>query len=55
MLIRRHLISGLLALSGVAGIMGATGVWAQGAPWPARGPIKLVAVFPPGRFIIESR
>ncbi len=48
MLIRRHLISGLLALSGVAGIMGATGVWAQGAPWPARGPIKLVAVFPPG-------
>ena len=46
MLISRHLILGLLAISGAAGV---TGVCAQGAQvWPTRGPIKLVAVFPPG-------
>ena len=46
MLIRRHLILGLLAVTGAAGV---TSVFAQGGPaWPTRGPIKLVAVFPPG-------
>ena len=46
MLIRRHLILGLLAASSAAGV---TNVYAQGGPaWPTRGPIKLVAVFPPG-------
>ncbi|MDB5892084.1 MAG: Tripartite tricarboxylate transporter family receptor, partial [Polaromonas sp.] len=40
MFIRRHLILGLLALTGVSAAM------AQA--WPTRGPIKLVAVFPPG-------
>lgn len=46
MLIRRHLILGLLAASSAAGV---TNVCAQGGPaWPTRGPIKLVAVFPPG-------
>ncbi len=47
-MIRRHFILGLMALSGLTGITGVTSVCAQGAPWPARGPIKLVAVFPPG-------
>lgn len=43
MLIRRHLITGFLAL------VAATGAIAQSGPaWPTRGPIKLVAVFPPG-------
>jgi tripartite-type tricarboxylate transporter receptor subunit TctC len=43
MLKKRHLILGLLALSATAG------AWAQSGPaWPMRGPIKLVAVFPPG-------
>jgi tripartite-type tricarboxylate transporter receptor subunit TctC len=43
MLKKRHLVLGLLALSAAAG------VWAQSGPaWPMRGPIKLVAVFPPG-------
>ncbi len=46
MLIRRHLILGLLAISGAAGV---TSVFAQSGPaWPTRGPIRLVAVFPPG-------
>ena len=46
MLIRRHLILGLLAASSAAGV---ANVYAQGGPaWPTRGPIKLVAVFPPG-------
>jgi tripartite-type tricarboxylate transporter receptor subunit TctC len=45
MLIRRHLILGLLAISGATGM---TSVCAQAGPWPTRGPIKLVAVFPPG-------
>ncbi len=43
MLIRRHLVLGLFALSAAAGAL------AQSGPaWPTRGPIKLVAVFPPG-------
>ncbi len=42
MLTTRHLLLGLLALS-------VTASWAQSGPaWPTRGPIKLVAVFPPG-------
>jgi tripartite-type tricarboxylate transporter receptor subunit TctC len=46
MLIRRHLILGLLAASSAAGV---ANVYAQGGPaWPTRGPIRLVAVFPPG-------
>ena len=46
MLIRRHLILGLLAVSSAAGV---SSVYAQGGPaWPTRGPIRLVAVFPPG-------
>ncbi len=43
MLKKRQLLVGLLALSATAGAL------AQGGPaWPMRGPIKLVAVFPPG-------
>ena len=42
MIERRNLVVGLLALA-CAG----TAI-AQSAPWPTRGPIKLVAVFPPG-------
>jgi tripartite-type tricarboxylate transporter receptor subunit TctC len=43
MLTTRRLIPGLILLAAT------TGVWAQSAaPWPTRGPIKLVAVFPPG-------
>lgn len=43
MLTKRRLVPGLILLAATAG------AWAQsGAPWPARGPIKLVAVFPPG-------
>ncbi len=42
MLKKCYLVWSLLALS-------AAGVWAQSGPaWPTRGPIKLVAVFPPG-------
>ena len=45
MLMQRFFSSALL----VAAATGASGVWAQTAPaWPTRGPIKLVAVFPPG-------
>ena len=45
MLSKRRLISALVLLATST----TTGVWAQGgAPWPTRGPIKLVAVFPPG-------
>ncbi|MBC7608086.1 MAG: tripartite tricarboxylate transporter substrate binding protein [Polaromonas sp.] len=43
MLIRSRLLAGLLGLFAVAS------VFAQSGPaWPTRGPIKLVAVFPPG-------
>lgn len=43
MLKKRQLLVGLLALSATAGAL------AQSGPaWPMRGPIKLVAVFPPG-------
>ncbi len=43
MLKKRQLLVGLLALTATAG------AWAQSGPaWPTRGPIKLVAVFPPG-------
>lgn len=43
MLKKRQLLVGLLALSATAGAL------AQGGPaWPMRGPVKLVAVFPPG-------
>jgi tripartite-type tricarboxylate transporter receptor subunit TctC len=43
MLKKRPLLVGLLALTVTAG------AWAQSGPaWPMRGPIKLVAVFPPG-------
>jgi tripartite-type tricarboxylate transporter receptor subunit TctC len=43
MLKNHRLVLALLALSATAG------AWAQTAPaWPTRGPIKLVAVFPPG-------
>ena len=40
---KRHLIAGLLASLAVAGVCAQTG-----PAWPTRGPIKLVAVFPPG-------
>ena len=43
MFLRRHLVLGLCAWAA------ATGALAQSGPvWPTRGPIKLVAVFPPG-------
>ncbi|MES1976637.1 MAG: tripartite tricarboxylate transporter substrate binding protein [Pseudomonadota bacterium] len=43
MLAKRQMLLGVLILSAAAG------AWAQSGPaWPMRGPIKLVAVFPPG-------
>ena len=43
MLAKRQMLLGILILSAAAG------AWAQSGPaWPMRGPIKLVAVFPPG-------
>ncbi|MES2282021.1 MAG: tripartite tricarboxylate transporter substrate binding protein [Pseudomonadota bacterium] len=43
MLKKRQLLVGCMALAATAG------AWAQSGPaWPMRGPIKLVAVFPPG-------
>ena len=43
MLKKRQLVLAVLALSATLG------AWAQSGPaWPSRGPIKLVAVFPPG-------
>ena len=43
MLKKRQILVGFLALAAAAG------AWAQSGPaWPMRGPIKLVAVFPPG-------
>ncbi|MBI2725973.1 MAG: tripartite tricarboxylate transporter substrate binding protein [Polaromonas sp.] len=43
MLAKRQMLLGILVLSAAAG------AWAQSGPaWPMRGPIKLVAVFPPG-------
>ena len=49
MLFRRPIVLAGALVSAALGLLVATGASAQSSPaWPMRGPIKLVAVFPPG-------
>ena len=49
MLFRRSIVLAGALVSAALGLLVATGASAQSGPaWPMRGPIKLVAVFPPG-------
>ena len=41
----------ILAASGAAAVLAATGARAQGGAWPSRGAIRLIAQFPPGGLV----